>query len=266
MSHVLAFQRFEYKYWIPNDLVEPFIGAIDPFVQCDDRVAGGAYNTSLYLDSMTQTFAHLHSERVPDRIKLRVRAYGRPPTEPAFFEIKRKAKAVTYKQRAVVPFAHMASILAGTIPPDLQLGSPKELQTLRDFVYLMIVYQAAPSFLICAKRRAFSSRESLEDVRITLDSDVSYQPMTKPSLVGEPNAWTNVSGYGTYRAEAATLLEIKFRGVAPAWLVELIQRVSLTRSRFSKYITAVLHQSQQGAAFDAFARTPGRLIANKRGL
>lgn len=254
-----SFERFEFKYWLSPEQLERFLAGSAPFLTGDDNAQGGQTNTSLYLDSPRFDMARLHIEKAPDRIKLRIRVYGQPPREPAFVEIKRKAKAVTLKQRAVVPIAVLPSLLRGEVPATLKIANPEQQRTLSNFMYQQAVYRAEPQILICARRQAFASRDPSEGLRLTLDHDICYQPARGPHLFGSPSAWIKLCGVSTYLSTAPCLLEVKFRHRAPAWLADLIQRCDLRRTRFSKYIAAVQHTDLGPEGPDLLQRTPSPL-------
>jgi len=254
-----SFERFEFKYWLSSSQLERFRAGSAAFLKCDDHAEGGQQNTSLYLDSPRLDLARLHMEKAPDRLKLRIRVYGQPPKEPAFVELKRKAKAVTLKQRAVVPIEALTSLLRGEIPTNLKLSSAEQQRTLTHFLYLMEVYRAEPQLLIAARRQAFASKDPSEGLRLTLDHDICYQPARGPSLFGSASAWINLCGVSTYSATATTLMEIKFRQRAPAWLGDLIQQCDLRRTRFSKYIAAVQYEAFGREGVPALTRSPSPL-------
>lgn len=240
-----TFERFEYKYWVTDAVADRLLELTAQHLRCDDFAPGGQRNTSLYLDSPDLRCFRAHVESAPERFKLRVRAYGDPPPvdpdTPAFFEIKRKVKDVIFKNRAVVPLGAVAPLLRGEMVPGLVLKTREEERTLEQFLYFMITSRAEPKVLLTCRRQAFTSIDRSEDVRMTLDRDVCYQPACGPVLQGRPQAWTRLCGVGSYEATAATLIELKFRGAAPLWIADLLQRLKLVRSSFSKYVAAIQH-------------------------
>jgi hypothetical protein len=254
-----SFERFEFKYWLSAQQLKQFMAGASAFLKCDDHAEGGQHNTSLYLDSPRFDLARLHMEKAPDRLKLRIRVYGQPPREPAFVELKRKAKAVTLKQRAVVPIETLPSLLNAEIPSTLKLSSAEQHRTLSHFLYLMQVHRAEPQILIAARRQAFASNDPSEGLRLTLDHDICYQLARGPILFGSASAWINLCGISTYAATATTLMEIKFRHRAPAWLGDLIQHCDLRRTRFSKYIAAVQSEALGIEGVAQLTRTPSPL-------
>lgn len=238
-KELISFERFEYKYWVTDELVKQLLALTADYLRCDDWALGGQRNTSLYLDSNDLDFLELHTQSAPDRTKLRVRAYGTPPSGPAFFEVKRKVKRVTFKDRAVVPMEAVPALLRGEIPATLRVKSAEEQRTLEHFLYMMLMYRATPKVIISCRREAFSSIDPEENVRLTLDRDICYQPARGPTLIGDPNAWIPLCGQGNYQPEAATLIELKFRGIAPLWVSEIIQKLKLSLSACSKYVMAM---------------------------
>lgn len=243
-----TFERFEYKYWVNSELLDQLMRMAAPFLRFDEWSAGGQQNTSLYLDSPELEFARLHLESALDRIKLRVRAYGDPPSGEAFFEIKRKVKDVIFKRRAIVPLLRMAQVLSTmTIP---RLPSLEEEQTLSQFLYLMTVHRVEPKVLVTCRRSAYASVDASEGLRLTVDRDICYQPARDFSLLGERRSWVRLCGVGSYQPDATMLIEIKFHGAAPLWIQEIVQRLGLRRCNFSKYVAAV--SSEQLVAGEMF--------------
>lgn len=234
-----SFERFEFKYWLTDAMVKQILDMTSSYLRCDDWALGGQRNTSLYLDSSDHDFLDLHVQGAPDRSKLRIRAYGSPPSGPAFFEVKRKVKRVTFKDRAIVPMEAVPALLRGEIPSNLRLKSAEEQRTLDHFLYLMLMHRAVPQVIISCRREAFTSIDPAEEVRLTIDRDIMYQPARGPTLIGDPSAWIHLCGQGNYQPEASSLIELKFRGSAPLWVGEVIQKLKLSVSACSKYVMAM---------------------------
>ena len=102
----LDFQRYEYKYVIPDSLSQP----IRDYIVCythPDKFTSNSRNSgyiirSLYLDSPNLTFHRAKEQKALNRLKLRIRTYGTQGDGPIFFEIKRKIKGVIHKRRVQV--------------------------------------------------------------------------------------------------------------------------------------------------------------------
>ncbi|HMU39441.1 MAG TPA: polyphosphate polymerase domain-containing protein [Pseudomonadota bacterium] len=241
----ISFERFEYKYWLNLAQEEALLQCLATFMRRDAMAPGGQQNTSLYLDSEELDFFTLHVDKTPDRPKLRVRAYGNPPSGKAFFEIKRKIKRVCFKDRATVPMNMVPKLLRGEIPAEFVLR-PEERKILDHFLYLMYVWNATPKLLITCKREAFTSILPDEGVRLTLDRQICYQPMYEPTLLGDPKAWISLCGQMHYQPEAPTLCEIKFRNMAPVWIADMVQGLKLRLAASSKYVMAMRLDSTGG--------------------
>lgn len=239
-----SFERFEYKYWVSDEIAAELLRFVQPYLRSDDWARGKQRVTSLYLDSPELDFMQLHVQSAPDRSKLRVRAYGDPLVGPAFFEIKRKVKRVTFKQRAIVPLESVSGILRGTLDPALQVKTIEERKTLEHFLYLMLTHRAEPQAFITCRREAFSSTNPNDEVRITFDREICYQPARELSLNFNPRGWINLCGHGSYQPQASTLIEVKFRGVAPFWIERLIDRLELEVSAYSKYVMAMTYDDE----------------------
>ncbi|NOU30056.1 MAG: VTC domain-containing protein, partial [Polyangiaceae bacterium] len=110
------------------------------------------------------------------------------------------------------------------------------------FRYLQATYRAEPRLYVASCRTAFSSRTPGQDVRVTLDRALAYQPAHGLLFRPEAGAWRSLLAAATnprWAGLAPVLIECKFRGTAPRWLGEATQRVGLVRTAFSKYTTAV---------------------------
>ena len=175
---------------------------------------------------------------------------------PAFFEVKRKVKGVTLKRRAVMPLAVVPELLRGELAPGLPYQSAEQQSTLEQFLYLMLTYKAEPKVLVTCRREAYVSTDPSEGARLTMDRDICYQPARGPSLLGNPQGFTHLCGLGNYQAEATTLIELKFRNIAPFWVQELVQQYRLTVSAYSKYVMAMRREELGAEAFFAADRVP----------
>lgn len=246
-----TFERFELKFWLTEPTADRVANFVSPFMQRDPYSGPDkpiSRNVSLYLDTRGYLFWHQHRSSALDRRKLRVRAYGDPPTGLAFFEVKRKVKSVTLKGRATLPIEAVRATLLGH--PPLRLSSDAERPHLERFVFLQRLHRAEPKIFVAAYREAFVSRLAGQDVRMTIDREIVHQPARGFDLAPHPRAWTAVRGpddgarwFGRSRA----LLELKFRGAAPAWIGELTSRFGLGREAFSKYVTAMAEMTSHEA-------------------
>jgi len=235
-------QRFELKYWIPDRLAERVLAFAAPYVERDAHSATRASqrNTTLYLDSRGFHFFESHEALAPDRAKLRIRAYGQPLGALGFLEVKRKLKSGTHKSRCSLPLAQVENVLGGR---RLSCCLPEDTRpAFGDFMFRMHVHRAQPQLYIGCFREAFESRIPGEDVRLTIDRELVYQAASGARFDPDPARWLALRDAGDARpvfGRRPAMLELKFDGSAPRWMVELVRCFNLQREAYSKYVAAV---------------------------
>ena len=108
ISSVNLFRRYEYKYLISPELVDPIRKFLlsycymDPFAQKEPDKFYTVQN--LYLDSADYRTYWDAQEEAPSRFKLRFRSYGSDPAAWNKFEIKRRLNDVCYKTSVKVRY------------------------------------------------------------------------------------------------------------------------------------------------------------------
>jgi hypothetical protein len=238
-----VFERFELKYWVTEPLAQRVLEFALPYLKRDAHATTreAQRNTTLYLDTRGFRFCDSHLNLSPDRSKLRVRAYGRPYSKLAFFEVKRKVKTITMKERFALPIAEVENVLARR-PLGCEV-SPAAQRTLGDFLLQMCLHRAEPKLFVACFREAFESRIPGEDVRLTIDRELVYQHSQGFGFTPNERRWVDLhegndsrTSFGYRRA----ILELKFNGTPPRWMVELVRHFNLQREAFSKYTTAAL--------------------------
>jgi hypothetical protein len=238
-----TFERFELKYWLTERLAQQVLEFAAPYLKRDlhSLTRDSQRNTTLYLDTRGFRFCDNHLLLSPDRSKLRIRVYGTPLGKVAFFEVKRKIKTITMKDRFALPIAQVANVL-GRRPVSCPVSQDAQ-RTLDDFVFHMSVHRAEPKVYVACFREAFESRIPGEDVRLTIDRDLVYQQSFGVAFAPSDRHWVDIRegddtrpAYGQRRA----MLELKFDGSPPRWMVELVRHFNLQREAYSKYTTAAL--------------------------
>lgn len=241
---LLEFERFEYKYYVPEAMVDDIRSFITPYLRLDPHCAkeqGRSYTiTNLYWETPGNTFYRDHLEGAVDRLKLRIRTYGTGYGSPTcFFEVKRKVRQVIVKHRAGIPRDGYEAALDGDRCGLLDGPTRAHLDR---FLGHLIQYGAQPAFLLRYQREAYENVFD-EDARVTFDRAICYQPARGLDLRGDDRGWTYVDGPATMRGDSPqpTLLELKFGSFVPAWMIELVRTFGLHRTRFSKYLTVATH-------------------------
>ncbi len=238
-----VFERFELKYWVTEPLAQRVLDFAMPYLKRDVHAVthDDQRNTTLYLDTRGFQFCENHMNLSPDRSKLRIRAYGRPIGKLAFFEVKRKVKTITLKERFALPIGEVENVLSRR-PIACEISDDAR-RTLGEFVFRMCLHRAVPKVFVACFREAFESRIPGEDVRLTIDRDLEYQHSEGFGFTPNERRWVDIHegddtrpAYGKRRA----MLELKFNGSPPRWMTELVRHFNLQREAFSKYTTAAL--------------------------
>jgi hypothetical protein len=240
-------QRFEVKFWATDEQAAAMLRIASQHMTIDQFCRNGPQrNISLYLDSPNKTFFEQHLSGLPLRCKLRIRTYD-DPTGPAFVEVKKKAKAVTMKNRVVTTRAIGRELAAGHLDAAASLPASRDLM---EFLYLHQRHMVEPVLLVAARRLALKSIGDDGQFRMTLDSDVQYQRPNGSDLQGRPDGWIPVDMTIRSGNEALrTLFEMKFANAAPGWLSPAIELLGLRPTSFSKYVAAM---SQDAAEHDGW--------------
>jgi SPX domain protein involved in polyphosphate accumulation len=237
-------QRSEYKYWVPDSLATEVLRMAGSFLIRDplsDPAPEGQVNTSLYLDTPDHRFYRGHVDKWLDRIKLRIRSYGIEADKApfAFFEVKRKINAAMIKSRATLPPEWIERVMVhGEAAPDWM--NEREKPHMDQFCYLRAIHHAEPLVLIRYWRTAYISPIAVDELRLTIDRNIRFQPANGYSLATDPHAWQHVDTRREHEREGRwCVLELKFLQSAPNWMQDLVEHLVLYRTAFSKYIASV---------------------------
>ncbi len=231
-----AIGRMELKYCVPAGISEMVLDVARAYLVPDVLALGPRQRvTSLYLDTPQLTFLRWHRDRAGDRFKLRVRRYGEQPGPTLYAELKRKTGSVVRKRRAAFPAEALHSILESSGVPD-SAASPQDAKNLREFAYRRWVSGATPRMLVTCVREPM--RDPDEEIAVTVDRDLQYQPTRQADLIGDASAWQSIPILCA-SGPATALVELKYGGRPPAWMDALIVQLTPWRVSFSKYVAAM---------------------------
>jgi hypothetical protein len=247
--------RFEAKYIIPRQLVEPIKTFIRPFCVMDkhcEKFGGHYYINTLQFDSPSLSLHYAKEWEAAHRFKLRVRTYGKPPGyAPVFLEIKRKYYDRILKSRACIPFDQWKPGILSRHVDELNLKSVKEREAFREFVRLIREIGAEPKVYIRYRREAFSGVFD-HYARITFDSQLCYQPVFDMYNWGGTGRFISMdSGLVRNRKDSTLVLEVKCTEQVPTWMIELVQEFDLVRCGNCKYSTAIWMENLLTGTMDA---------------
>jgi hypothetical protein len=231
-------QRFELKYIIEEDRTPGIRDFLLPYLQLDPFGATQADRTypvhSLYFDSPDLRLCQSTINGDRNRYKMRVRFYERSVQDPVFFEIKRRENNAIYKERCPVLRDAAGEIIAGRLPgkSDLAGNSPAEERALYRFHRLVNELFASPVAHVSYRREAWHGSGG-NRVRVTFDREVVTRPQGHFDL--DPRPADGMSVFGR-----SVVLELKFIGLFPPWMGEMVRIFELQQCSAAKYVDGLL--------------------------
>ena len=236
MPEMLA--RYEFKYLIRSDQIPIIRARAATFCDPDPYGRDGVYSVnSLYFDDTDWKLARQTLEGVRNRFKLRMRTYGFEPTDPVFCEIKARVGTSIVKSRALVDRSFATGIARGDPPGPggctaLKKGHQPDLDRYRN---LMDRLDLRPRVWVRYQREAYGSAYG-DNARLTFDTSLQTQlPAEDRAYTADPDRWRPVPLEGPQ-----DILEMKFNGAFPAWMLRLVHELQLHRQSVSKYVSSVL--------------------------
>lgn len=235
--------RLELKFIVSSAQCERLAALLGERLQGDPNLAGRSQYpvATLYFDSDD---LRCYQERIlesPNRRKLRVRIYGSIHDElpPAIFlEIKQNQNGRIGKRRMPISHAQWTQFGARLEPrhlfdaPSSSPGQPSH-PVLREARQLIDTFAMHPVCLVHYDRMALQGCGADEDVRVTIDSNLRYQP-------DPAGFWSNDCASEEPLLEPDRhLLEVKTTGTLPCWLAKVLNEEKCRVQSFSKYCQAV---------------------------
>ncbi|MDH7599946.1 MAG: polyphosphate polymerase domain-containing protein [Sedimentisphaerales bacterium] len=233
--------RNELKYLVsPSQaaMVERFI---QPYMALDQysrlQSDGYYYIVSLYLDSPDLQLCRETLTAKLNRFKLRIRGYTDDPDYPLFVEIKRRLNTGILKARARIDRSDLGRVLSYR-----RVQIPQYQDALDQFQLYMASLGARPTALIRYLRKAYEAR-SEERLRVTLDKQLCFKITDQPIVCLSGPGWQDA-----YLTMNALILEIKFTGLFPDWLTDMVRAIDLQSQGISKYASCMVQAGQMGYA------------------
>ncbi|MDP8249016.1 MAG: polyphosphate polymerase domain-containing protein [Candidatus Tritonobacter lacicola] len=226
----LEFERYELKFYINQELYEAICGMLEPYMELDPHSIKKEDNQytirSLYLDNNLWDSYYENLDGLRVRRKLRIRSYGKDE-DNCFLEIKKKNNSAVFKIRHIVREGTISRVLEG----DVNMEGPDSL-FLRNFYFLTDHFSLIPRILIEYEREAHIGI-SVPKIRVTFDRNVRAASCAGAVLYPEFTNWMEVTG------EDSIILELKFDGLMPRFLREIVQELNLSHEPISKYCGSV---------------------------
>ena len=227
--------RVEYKFLVPNSLLDPIRAALVPYMRPDpfgERPDKNEYTVrSIYYDTAQYSCYLEKLDGLELRRKFRIRGYGEPDEGSlVFLEIKRKRGSAIGKHRAPLRHVDLASFLASpNIERDVLANKRSQARDdARRFLYYYYRMGLRPTVLVVYDREPFFGRFD-SSLRMTFDKNLRGQVSPRLSDLYRD------AGLSLAMAQHF-IFEVKFfRGALPAWAIQLVRRFGLQRMALSKY-------------------------------
>lgn len=233
----LALERYELKYLIPLEMVEPISRYVETYCEMDyySQISPDLYYTinSLYLDTPNLYLWANKEMAGAYSFNMRVRSYGDTPQAPYFYEIKYKIREFVRKKRAKVDSENwMEALVEGFLPTHLDPASAANFQ---DFLYMRWTYNVEPVILTQYRRKAYLSL--IDDyARVTFDRDLRFQEELEWNVKPHEELMCHYDHPEAFESPGQNvILELKCEKKIPYWMVDLIKHFDLELANFSKF-------------------------------
>ncbi len=227
------FQRFEYKYKIPLNVVEAIIPTFLKHMDFDEFARNFSdksyYVSSLYFDSIHLDCYHDKISGIRTRKKLRIRTYDQGISEetPMYLEIKKKYDNVVVKDRVRLSYKKCKDILFKNMYIGIELPQ-EEREAFNQFIWIKERNSMLPQNLVTYKRMAFASKVD-PGFRVTIDYNI------QTALA----SWFDKKAEMVDVHKDMSILEVKFNNSLPKWFHVIIQKYNLQRDALSKYCNSL---------------------------
>ncbi len=229
--------RREFKYLVPNKLVDDLREELYPFVELDKYASMRPQKQytvrSIYYDTLNLEYYLEKIEGLKTRKKIRIRGYNEQCEDSlVFLEIKRKLENFIDKHRSLLYYKHLDDIFyTGDIESYIIQKNDDSLDNAKRFFYHVNRKLLKPVSLVVYDREAFFSKFD-SNIRITFDKNLRFsslpsfsslydESILKPAL---PNQF---------------VFEIKFYMGFAEHFQKIINKFQLTRLAVSKYSICV---------------------------
>jgi hypothetical protein len=228
--------RVEFKYLVPNALLDQIRSDLRPYTELDPfagKSASSEYTVrSVYYDTPRFDCYEAKLAGLNERKKFRIRGYDRPEESSiVFLEIKQKFQDFIAKNRAPLLHKDLNAFLSS---PDFEKhiiplsGTDVEKSDAQRFMYHYCRYGLRPAALVVYDREAFLGKFD-PSLRLTVDKNLRGALLPGLDMLYDDECLQ-------YAMRRCSTFEVKFfRRALPAWVVAIIERYELPRQALSKY-------------------------------
>lgn len=213
-----VFKRIEKKYLLTKNQYENFLELSKKYIKKDEFGLHTVCN--IYYDTADFLLIRRSIEKPVYKEKLRVRSYDTPgENTKVYIELKKKYEGVVYKRRITLKEKDAQKYLKNKkIDRDDQIS--------REINYALNYYDLIPKIYLAYDRIAYYNKED-SNLRITFDSNIRSRTDNLDLKLGSAGA--------LLFKEEKYLMEIKVVGSMPLWLVQILNKLKIYPTSFSKY-------------------------------
>lgn len=225
-----TFKRYELKYSVTPEQYDIICQALAEHMKFDSYCKNGKsymiYN--IYFDTPDDAVIRRSIDKPYYKEKLRLRSYKMPTgnDDMVFLELKKKIGGIVAKRRAILHYDEAIQFIAMGKAP--QTDNYQDQQVMKEISDFLARYPVSPKVYISYERIAFFGKEDRE-FRVSFDKNI----LTRRNHVNLKD--------GDYGAELLTdgnyLMEVKCAGAVPLWMTELLSKMKIYKTGFSKYGT-----------------------------
>lgn len=245
MAFGATFKRYEKKFLLNPEQFLAIKEEVDKRFNPDKY--GETKICNIYYDTPDFALVRRSIDKPIFKEKLRLRTYGIPDQNTtAFIEVKRKFNKIVYKRRIHMPYHLAVEYLNGNNNNGLDTQITKEIN------YFLKLYKGIrPQFYISYDRSAFFYKEN-DDIRITFDKNITWRNDDLDLTHGSRGEQLLPDNY--------VIMEIKVPRMAPLWLVQLLSKLKVYSTSFSKVGTAYKTMLAEKIGADPIATGNPRLL------
>ncbi len=223
MAFGATFKRYEKKFLLNPEQFLIIKEEVDKYFEPDKY--GETKICNIYYDTPEFILVRRSVDKPIFKEKLRLRTYGVPnDSTTAFVEVKRKFNKIVYKRRIHMPYKEAIDYVAGNFKIE------NETQITKEINYFIDLYKGiCPQFYISYDRSAFFYKET-SDIRVTFDRNITWRDYDLDLRLGSYGEQLLPDDY--------VIMEIKVPKMAPLWLVQLLSKLKVYSTSFSKVGTA----------------------------
>lgn len=224
---IASFERVETKYIIDSNQKEALEKVLLKYMEFDPFcIDGKTYRIrNIYFDTETNDVISNSLMHPVYKEKLRARKYD--GQKNVFLEIKKKFNGVVGKRRVTMTEDEMSKFIGEGITPKRDKYVDKQI--IKELAYLISQRKLIPATYLSYDREGFFCKDDKE-LRITFDTNIQSSRTNFD--------WESKEERKQLLDPGQYILEVKYIGPYPTWLIEALSKLKIYHKTFSKYGTS----------------------------